>query len=217
MHILMIDQHFSMTGEGFHKRFYEIGCRMVKQGYQVTVISGNAGLEFPLEKKKMGLLQQDGMAVVVFNLDGKKKRGGGMRESCRRASAFARFTGRQGRKLPRPDLLLAATPPLITLKPALALSRHYRAPLILDIREAEPILQQPKRGWRSLLDNCFTRRLLFAAYRCSRALIVTGAETAALIKENVPDHGEMVVVPENAGGDIIFERFVELQGEKFSY
>ena len=50
------------------RRFFEIGRRLIQQGHQVTVITGNSELGLPLGRKKIGLLQKDGMAIVVFNL-----------------------------------------------------------------------------------------------------------------------------------------------------
>ncbi len=210
MHILMLDQYFTTAGGGLGKRFFEIGRRLVEQGHQVTVISGNSELELSLGKNKIGLLQQDGMAVVAFNLDGKRKGEAGARERRRASSAFARLAGRQGRRLPRPDMVLAASPPLSTSKSALSLSRYYGVPLVMDIREAEPALNQPGVGVRGLLLTSSARRLALQTFRFSKAIITTGEEIAALIKENVPEHGRIVVIPENAGGEELFKHFIKL-------
>lgn len=210
MHILMLDQFFATAGGGLKNRFFEIGRRLVERGHQVTVISGNSELGLPLGNNKIGLLQQDGMAVVVFNLDGKRKGEAGKRERRRASSAFARLACRQGKRLPAPDMVLAVSPPLSTSKPALSLSRYYGVPLVMDIREAEPALQQSGTGLRGLLLTSLARRLALQTFHFSAAIMTTSEDTVTLIKENSSEHGRLTVVPENVGGEELFKQFKNL-------
>ena len=63
---------------------------------------------------------------------------------------------------------------------------------------------------RGLLLTSSARRLALQTFRFSKAIITTGEEIAALIKESVPEHGRIVVVPENAGGEELFKHFIKL-------
>lgn len=210
MHILMLDQHFAAEGGGAGKRFFEIGPRLVERGHDVTVISGNSGLGLPLGNKRIGLLQRQGMAIVAFNQSGRMKEQTGSKEEHREALSFARFAAGQGRRLPRPDLVLAASPPLEASKVALSLSSRYGALLVMDIREAEPSLQMEGAGRLSLFIASFRRRSALKSYVSSAAIITTGEDIADLIRESASIHGRIGVIPESAAGEELFEAFMKL-------
>ena len=152
LHILILHQFFAVNGSMPGRRFFEIGRRLIQQGHQVTVITGNSELGLPLGRKKIGLLQKDGMAIVVFNLGCPQ-----VKEGERKGinATFARRAARQGRRLPRPDLVLASSPPLATAGPAYSLSCFYEVPLIMEIRKIEAV---PLDYRDSLWKRIFTPR-----------------------------------------------------------
>lgn len=210
MHILMLDQHFSAGGGGAGGRFFGLGCRLVERGHDVTVITGNSKLELPLGTKRIGLLQRQGMAIVAFNQCGRGKVQREAGEERREASSFARFSARQGRRLPRPDLVLAALPPLALSKAALSLCKRYGVPLVMDIRGAEPSLQMEAAGRLSRFFASFRRRAALDSYAASKAIITTGEDIAGLIKDNALIHGRIGVIPKSAGDEELFEGFMKL-------
>ncbi|HPU01811.1 MAG: glycosyltransferase family 4 protein [Firmicutes bacterium] len=170
-------QCFAIDGISPGRRFYEIGRRLVNEGHQVTVITGNSELKLPLGQKKIGLLQKDGMAIVSFNL-------GHSGESRRASSFFARQAYRQGRRLPHPDLVLASSPPTAVARSACRLSNYYKVPLVLEIREIDlSIIQSPDGGLKSIISS-LRRRYAQKAYLRADSIIVGSlemAETAQII------------------------------------
>lgn len=62
MHIMLLQQCFSTNS-----LYYEIGRRLVLQGGELTVVTDNTRLGVSLNGKRIGLMQLDGMAVIVYN------------------------------------------------------------------------------------------------------------------------------------------------------
>lgn len=176
---------------------------MVERGHQVTVIAGNNELGLSLGRKRIGLLQVQGMAVIVLN-PVHRLLGGRARPYA--AARFARRAGSLGRKLPRPDLVLASSPPQAVSRPAYALSCFYGAPLVLEIREnagAEPGLkdsplkQVPFSNWRA------------AARACARAeaIITNGPGTAMLAAEFASPGRTIHILSDGLDFESLFEEF----------
>lgn len=212
LHILMLHQHFAFEGAAPGRRFFEIGRRFVKQGHRVTVVTGNREIGLSLGRKMIGLLQKEGLAVVVFNSGYppvKKDEG--------RAAAmlFARRAGRQGRRLPPPDLILASSPPLEMTAPAYTLSCFYEVPLLLEIRRMG--------AWHlyfkdNPLKQLFSpvRRTAMKAYGRAEA-IITGGPGAALQAAQFTQPGKTVyVLPEDLEFDSLFQQFNRIVTEMFS-
>ena len=183
MKILMLHQFFSVNNSVRNNRFFELGCRLVSRGHQVTVITGNAGLELALDNKKIGLLQTRGMAVVALNLayDYRMK----PVKKARLQMAYARRASRQGRRLPRPDLIFAASPPLATTLPALSLSRFYRVPRVLDLEELWPDAAQRRGALRNQTLIALARRVELKACEHAFRIFDFDRNTAEAVKDVV--------------------------------
>lgn len=205
MHILMLHQYFSTEANKPESRLFEVGRRLVSQGHQVTVITTNSRLELPLGKKKIGLLQKEGVAVVAFNLDYSPQ----MKPGAKRHAfmAFARQASGQGRRLPRPDLVLASSPPLTVAMPALSLSRCYRVPLVIEIRELWPdaVVQRGTISGKTLIS--LSRRLEQKTYRRAARIIATCRGIAEAIRECAVDEKKISVIPAGLCGDELFAQF----------
>ncbi|MEW5784937.1 MAG: glycosyltransferase [Bacillota bacterium] len=205
MHILMLHQYFSTEGNGPENRFFEIGRYLASQDHQVTVLTGNSRTNLDLGTKKIGLLQTAGMAVIAFNNDYHPGMSTG--EKRRSFISYARSAARQGRRLPRPDLILASSPPLTTAWAALSTSKHYRVPLFLEIRELWPDAVIHRRSLRNKTLISLARRLEQKAYRQAACILAPAPGIAEAVRESVSDRDKVVLLPDYLDSGALNEQF----------
>ena len=211
MNILMLHQSFKVEGADCETRFFQIGRRLASLGHSVTVITGNSPLALPLGKKKIGLLQKDGIAVIVLNIQYDSK----MEISKKRSAllAYARQGLRQGHRLPRPGLIIASAPPLTAAYPAISLSRRYRVPWILEVRELWPeaLIQRGTLNSKALIS--ITRRLEQKAYLSAAGIIAPTTGIADAVKQSSVGTGSIHILPGELPGDEFVERFIGVAKE----
>ena len=193
MRILLLHQFFMVDGNNRETRFFDLGSRLASMGHQVTVISGNSGLALALGNKRIGLLQTGGMAIVSLNIDYSVKMN--RLKKGKALMSYARQASMQGRRLPRPDLIYAVSPPLTTALPALSLSSYYRVPLVLDLGEAWPeaIIRRGALRNRPLIS--LARRLEMKAYRQARHIFVPDKALADLVSDICASWKKVEVLP----------------------
>jgi len=170
IHIMLLQQCFSTNS-----LYYEIGRRLVLQGGELTVVTDNTRLGVSLNGKRIGLMQLDGMAVIVYN--NKYNREDQRWKRFFRLLTYARWASKQGRNLPRPRLILAAAPPFSSLIPGYFLSRHYRVPLVLEVEEhwIKELVALDRVSSSTLLS--LARRLEQKAYRQASRILTFSAQT----------------------------------------
>lgn len=184
---------------------------MVKERHQVTVITGNSELKLPLDGKKIGLLQEEGIAFIVLDTGRPHPQ---KAVGCDESRRFARRALRQGRKLPHFDLVLASSPPLPINRPAYALSCFNKAPLILEVRAMGSFpLHAQESPLKKLLAPPLQRTVL-KAYQRARSIIVTSPETAAAAAGITPGK-EVHFLPLDLDFDTLFEQFNRILGSIF--
>lgn len=135
MHIYIIGRHLEPVANSADP-LLEQGRQWVQKGHQVTVLAGSSGNGMKLGRKKIGLLQIDGMTVVVLNMPLDDKIG-----SWRKHFAYLRLSAiieKQGQMLPKPGLIIAVMPPPEIARAVLKLKNKYSVPLLLEFREAVP-------------------------------------------------------------------------------
>lgn len=208
MNILILDQHFTAEGESAAAKFFHIGRRLVSCGDNVTVITGSSKLNLPLGGKKIGLLQKDGMAIVVLNIPYSQEMS--LFEKCFALYRYFRRANRQGRRLPRPDVIIAASPPPTAAYAAVLLSRRYKAPLVLQIGELWPEALIRRGTLNSKFLIAQARRLEKKVYRGAAAIIAgspVAADTIGLIAAPArPVH----ILSDDLPGDVYVDRFQEI-------
>lgn len=181
---------------------------MVREGHQVTVITGNSELRLPLDGKKIGLLQKEGVAFVVLDTGRPHSPNASGRDESRR---FARRAARQGRKLPHFDLVLASSPPQPINRPAYTLSCFNKAPLILEVREIGDLhLYAQESPLKKLLAPPLLRTA-WKAYHRARSIIATSPETAAAAAGITPGK-EVHLLPLELDFENLFEQFNRILG-----
>ena len=192
MKILILHQFFSINHSVQNNRLFELGCRLVSRGHQVTVITGNAGLKLPLGNRKIGLLQTSGMAVVALNMAYDY----GMKplKKARLQVTYARLASQQGRRLPRPDLIYAVSPPLATTLPAVSLSRFHGAPLILDLAELWPEAAERRGTLRNQTLIGLARRVELKACNYAFRIFTFDRNTAEALKDVVNVQKKVLLV-----------------------
>lgn len=148
-------------------------------------------MKLALGQKRIGLLQREGMAIVVLNPGHKQLMNAGPE---RRVSAvFARRASRQGRNLPPPDLVLASSSSPALAGAAFSLSSFYGVPLILEVRAMERSFVDFGPGfWKRIFTSPRRRRAL-KAYLRADSIIVPSPEMALTVAP-IPASEERVAI-----------------------
>jgi hypothetical protein len=111
---------------------------------------------------------------------------------------------------PGPDLVIASTPPLTVAHAALSLSRRYRVPLILEVRELWPDAVIKRGTLRNKALIKLTRRLEQQAYHQASLIIALNTSIANTIKESTVDHDKISILPGRVGGEELFQQLAKL-------
>jgi glycosyltransferase involved in cell wall biosynthesis len=135
MRILYLHQFF-VTREGVGgTRSYEFARRLVERGHEVCMLS--AAPEGDAEPRA----RVDGVDVVQIRA-GYQNYMDATKVSYRaRFGEFVRFAlaaTRAARKVDRPDVIYATSPPLTMALPAIAASRRHRVPFVFEVRDLWP-------------------------------------------------------------------------------
>jgi len=209
MHIYIIGQHLSLKDNG-EDSFYKLAHHNVLKGHKVTVFASADGLGFDLGQKNIGLYQRDGITMVAFNVPYNEQM-----SSTQKLAAyikFARMAGKQGRLMPKPEMLIAVTPPLSAAAPALKLKKFFEIPMILEVRDIWPdALVQ-----RGMLKNHFLIKrlsnLVERYYEQSDRIVTSNREIAALIRERCSEQEKVPAVigrSEDHEITMIYDRLIE--------
>jgi len=193
MHMLIIAQYLNLFEPG-EDRLLKLGRSFVENGYNVTIITGSSWNDINLSGKMVGLTRENGMNLVSLNVPYATDM-----NNRKKLSAFIRFNKlaeRQGHRLPKPDLILALSPPLTALMPALSLSSYYNVPLAIEIRELWP--DAPIQ--RGTLKNIFlvrkARKFEEKVYEKAEIIIAGGRGIAEAVKEHRVERAKVTLLPQ---------------------
>ncbi|MDZ4131748.1 MAG: glycosyltransferase, partial [Dethiobacteria bacterium] len=179
-------------------RLYKLGREWVRRGDQVTVFTINKGTGLQLGQKKIGLFQSGGLNTVTFNVDYSSQSGN--RKKFFSYLKFARMVRKQGLQLPKPDLILASSPPLSAVWPALKLKVHHKVPLVVEIRELWPDAPVQRGSLRGSLLIKRVSRCEQQVYENADRIIAGGAGIAEAIKERQTLRAKISIIPEGFEG-----------------
>ncbi len=193
MHLYIISQYLNLPDQG-SERLYKLGREWVRRGDQVTVFTINEGTGLQLGQKKIGLVQSGGLNTVTFNVDYSPQSGRGKKLFS--YLNFARMVSKQGLQMPKPDLILAASPPLSAVWPALKLKAHYSVPLVVEIRELWPDAPVQRESLRGSLLIKRVSRFEEQVYENADRIIAGGVGIAEAIKERQPQRAKIAIIPE---------------------
>ena len=158
-----------------HSLIFELARHLGERGHEVTVISGESGYMHPAHAKvswhhRLIRREQGEDFTVIRTFSYEEKR----RTRVGRLLAFASFTVSCCAGLlaqPKPDVLLASSPPLFPMLSALLYSKWRRVPLVLEIRDLWPdsAVQMGMLQNRMLIG--LMRRLEHSLYDHAQAII----------------------------------------------
>ncbi len=206
MHLYIIAQYLNLPGPG-KDRIFNLGREWLSRGDQVTVFTVNEGTGLQLGRRKVGLIQSGGLNTVTFNVDYnlQASRSGKLFAYLK----FARMVKKQGLLLQRPDLILAVSPPLTAVWPALKLKEHFKVPLVIEIRELWPdALVQ----WGSLRGSLPLKVVTWfegQVYEKASRIIVWEAGIADAIKARQPERAKIAIIPEGLDEQDMIRRYGE--------
>ncbi len=193
MHLYIIAQYLNLPGLD-KDRLFMVGRQWLSRGDQVTVFTMNEGTGLQLGRRKVGLTQSGGLNAVTFNVDYS------LQASHRRKLfayfKFARMVEKQGLQLPRPDLILATSPPLTAIWPALKLKAHFKVPLVVEIRELWPDALVQRGSLRGSLQLKAVTSFEQQVYEKADRIIAGGVGIADAIKARQPERAKITVIPE---------------------
>jgi glycosyltransferase involved in cell wall biosynthesis len=186
MRILYLHQFFITRAGVGGTRSYEFARRFVARGHRVRMVTAGGGAR-----------TVDGIEVVGVR--------GGYSDYVRatavsyprRMLAFARFAlGATAAALrgPRPDVILATSPPLTMALPALAASLRWRAPLVFEVRDLWPEAPIQMGALRNPLLRGAARALERLVVRRARRLIALspGIRAGLIAAGAKPERVELV-------------------------
>lgn len=141
MRILYLHQFF-VTREGTGgTRSYEFARQLVASGHEVTMVTAASGAWPPGGGRLTRERDVEGIRVVEARGGYADYVGATAMGYGRRLAGFVRFALAAtvaALRSPRPDVILATSPPLTMALPGVAAARRWRAPLVFEVRDLWP-------------------------------------------------------------------------------
>jgi glycosyltransferase involved in cell wall biosynthesis len=135
MRLLIVNQYGLPTGRPGITRHGDLGAELVKLGHDVTVLASRFNY---LTRTSEGEARSERHSGVTFRwLD----TGTYAANDSRRVRSMLDFTLRatwHGMRMPRPDVVLASSPHLLTGLAGIAIARRHRVPLLFEVRDLWP-------------------------------------------------------------------------------
>jgi glycosyltransferase involved in cell wall biosynthesis len=207
MRILYLHQFF-ITREGVGgTRSYEFARRFAARGHGVRMVTAGSGTR-----------EQEGIDVVGVRGAYSDYMAATALSYPRRMLAFARFAlGATVAALrgPRPDVILATSPPLTMALPALAAKVRHRAPFVFEVRDLWPEAPIQMGALRSRVLQRLARALERFVYARAAAVValspgiregITAAGVPAAKVELVPNASDLELFSPELDGREVRER-----------
>lgn len=200
MHIYIIAHHL-LNGGQREDRLFKLGREYVEWGHEVTLFTGLTNGQSKLDRKKIGLQSVEGINCLTFNV------------SCAGNMAawkklynyfkFAGLVGRQGKQMPRPDLIFVLSPPLTNVLAASKLSRYYRVPLVAEVRKLWSVEPAEVDNLPQKVLNAIANKLEEKIYRKADRIIAAeeGLLKAIRVKLSDDDKAKKVTAIAGEGED----------------
>ncbi len=220
MRILYIHQYFASRKGKTGTRSYEFGRYLAGRGHEVTMItSGLANAEFPVcPDESCCEYRIDGIRVISIAAAYNDPNLGTALSGWRRMLQFHRFAKlatEVGRRLDRPEVVFATHTPLTVGLAGIALSRHFEAPFVFEVRDLWPealvnvgALNNPAAVW-------WLRRLARHIYRAADHIValspgmkdgIVRAGTAGEKVTVIPNGSDLDLFRPSCDGSAVRER-----------
>lgn len=198
MHIVLVTHHYLPEVGAPQRRWRNLSARFVAAGHRVTVLappphypSGRAEDLAPDERVHATGTGPGGETIhrVRFSEHGSDLRSR-TRDQARAAAHSVVLGLRRLRGHDRPDVVVATAPGIPSLGAGWALSRAFRVPLVVEMRDAWPDLIAPsgmwghvrRRGWKGWATRT-VHRVVTHLQRHSDAVVTTTASFADVLHD----------------------------------
>ncbi len=207
MHILVVHQYYLRPDEAGGSRWNEFARYWAAAGHRVTVLAGMVhyatGRKHPQYRRRLLVTEYEkGVTVKRCHVSEAYNR-----SFAGRAWAYASFalsSTLAGLTLPRPDVIVATSPPLTVGLTGIALAKWRRCPLVFEVRDLWPDFAIETGVLRSRAMIAIGYWLERISYRHARRInVLTPAFEQKLRDEkNVPAK-KLCMIPNGADLDLI--------------
>jgi glycosyltransferase involved in cell wall biosynthesis len=190
MRILYLHQYF-MTREGAGgTRSYELARHLVASGHEVVILTAARGAT-PLRSRVEGI---DVIEVAGASPDYAAATAQGYGHRMLGFARFAAGATLAALRTPRPDVVLATSPPLTIALPGIAAARRHRVPLVFEVRDLWPEAPIQMGALRNPMARRAARALERAVYRSARHVVALspGMREGAMAAGVEPDRVTLV-------------------------
>jgi len=198
MRILYLHQFFKTREEAGGTRSYELARHLVQSGHEVTILTA-AGGPSPARRTV------DGVRVVEVAGASPDYAAATAQGYARRMTGFARFAATAtaaAMRVPRPDVVLATSPPLTIALPGIAAAKRHRAPLVFEVRDLWPEAPIQMGALPNPLAQRAARALERGVYRCARQVVALSPGMRNGVIAAGVDPGRVTLVPNASDLDL---------------
>jgi len=211
---MYLHQYFITRAGVGGTRSYEFARYLIEHGHEVIMVTASD----QTSASASGLVNRrevDGIDVVEVRAGYSDYIGATSMGYLARIRSFLQFafaSSRVARKLPRPDIVFATSPPLTIGIPAMVASKKHKAPLVFEVRDLWPEAAIQMGALRNSAAIASARKLERAIYRhSSHVVALSPGMRDGILKAGVP--AERVSVIPNASDLALFSP--EVNGEEF--
>lgn len=193
MRILVFSQFYREPGMTGPARMDELAHLWADAGCEVTTVAGTvdhatgAALRRPVERARAGVRVERAWTLPASKTSS-------IGRIARDASYAATASLRMLARLPKPDVVVASSPPLFTGIPGVLAAKRYRVPLVFEMRDMWPDIAVEfgaLRGPPARAAYALERWILRSATKC---VVVTPAFVPRLARKGVPAD-KVAVIP----------------------
>ncbi len=142
--------------------------RLAERGHTVMIVAGDFNAYSEQDEPEEFHEYPSGGSVRVYRLKTPRNIRARLRNRLKSYGHFAWNAWRYGRKLARPDMVLATIQPLFSGWAALRLARRWHCPFMLEVRDLWPdalVVKKAIAPWQAALLQAMARHLYFGANR----------------------------------------------------
>lgn len=203
IHILYYHQYFNTPDMGGSTRSYETARRLIKMGFDVSVVTTNRDLKL---KGKTYKEEIEGIKVYWLNIPYSNKMG-----FLKRILSFLKYAIKStilGVKI-NPDVIFASSTPLTVALPALYCSKKKKIPMIFEVRDLWPNVPIAMGIIKNRVIKYLAEYLEKTAYRNSAHIIALSPDMKSYIVELGIHKNKITVIP-NAADISLFQEKMDI-------
>lgn len=198
IHILYYHQYFNTPDMGGSTRSYEIAKRLIKMGFDVSVVTTNRDVK---SKRKTYQEEIEGIKVYWLNIPYSNQMG-----FLKRILSFLKYAIKSaviGVRI-NPDLVFASSTPLTVALPSLYCSKRKRIPMIFEVRDLWPNVPIAMGIIKNRVIKYLAEYLEKIAYINSAHIIALSPDMKSFIVELGIQENKITVIP-NAADISLFQ------------